>query len=60
MFSLIIQKWFDPDLEPSAAPPPAGVISPGGLHHIEWGMGDTGEGLRVAQTLCTIEEGISA
>ena len=42
---------------PQAAP---AVISPGGLHHIWCGIGDTGEGARVAQTLHTIELGISA
>jgi len=40
-----------------AAPP---VQTPGGLHHIEAGMGDTSEGARVPQTLHTIEQGISS
>jgi hypothetical protein len=34
-----------------------GVIG-GGLHHIGEGMGDTGEGARIPQTLHTIEQGI--
>jgi len=35
------------------------VTSPGGLHHIMEGMGDTGEGSRVPQTLHTIEQGVT-
>jgi hypothetical protein len=41
------------------APPPA-VVSHGGLHHIEDGMGDIGDGGRVPQTLHTIDRGIPA
>lgn len=37
---------------------PPVVQSLGGLHHITQGMGDTGEGARVPQTLHTIEQGI--
>jgi hypothetical protein len=37
----------------------APIISTGGLHHIDRGMGDTGEE-RIPQTLHTINEGISA
>lgn len=40
--------------------PPAAPTSPGGLHHISSGMGDTGEGARVPQTLHTIDHGIAA
>jgi hypothetical protein len=50
------QIWDDT----TEAAPPAGVISPGGLHHIWHGMGDTGEGARVPQTLHTIDQGISS
>jgi hypothetical protein len=35
------------------------VTGPGGLHHIGEGMGDTGEGARVPQTLHTIERGVT-
>jgi hypothetical protein len=40
--------------------PAAAVTSPGGLHCIWEGIGDMGEGLRIPQTLHTIEQGISA
>ena len=36
-----------------------GVTTPGGLHHIMEGMGDTGEGARVPQTLHTINQGVT-
>lgn len=39
--------------------PAAGIIG-GGLQHIGEGMGDTGEGARVPQTLHTIEQGVAA
>ena len=39
--------------------PPAVVEGHGGLHHIDQGMGDVGDGPRVPQTLHTIERGIS-
>lgn len=49
--------WWGP--LPAAIPSAVGgVTSPGGLHHVEQGMGDTGEGARVPQTLHTIEDGI--
>lgn len=35
------------------------VTSHGGLHHIQEGMGDIGDGPRVPQTLHTIEVGIA-
>ena len=35
------------------------VTGPGGLHHIGCGIGDTGEGARVPQTLHRISEGIT-
>jgi hypothetical protein len=38
----------------------AGTQTPGGLHHVSEGMGDTSEGARVPQTLHTIDQGISA
>jgi len=38
----------------------APTTSPGGLHHIPQGIGDTGEGARVPQTLHPIESGITA
>lgn len=55
-------SWFGPLLPGSAqqqATPPAGVESPGGLHAVECGAGDIGNGT-VPQTLHTIDLGVSA
>ncbi len=51
----IADQYFMLAVEPTAAPPPE---THGGLHHIEQGMGDVGDGPRLPQTLHTIEGGI--
>jgi hypothetical protein len=55
-------NWFFQPIPAAAqsAGAPATVTAPGGLHHISDGIGDTGEGARVPQTLHTIEQGISS
>lgn len=55
---LIIQQWFDEDLWPDTASPPAGITGMGGLHHICCGIGDPGVQV-VPQTLHTIDLGVS-